>query len=212
VATDINGRWDVFVRDLQIGATTLVSVNNAGIDSGNDFSRTSVISANGSFVALTSGASDLVATDTNGGRDVFVFGPLIVLEVLVSHIISPPCLCVGTMLGYWVRVENTADTPQCFDYWSHVTTPKGKNHPLIRPYYFSTSSCSVPKNSILFLLLFCLKDKFPENPHEKFTAIDAEVIFRPRYKPHVSFAACARIINFTAMWAFREFHKSKDSI
>ena len=73
VATDTNGESDVFVRDLQTGTTTLVSVNRTGTDSGNDFSSFNpVISADGRFVAFTSFASDLVATDSNGVNDVFV--------------------------------------------------------------------------------------------------------------------------------------------
>src|SRR5713101_8096482 len=52
--------------------TTLVSVNSAGTDSGNSFSGSSVISADGRVVAFASFASDLVANDTNGTLDVFV--------------------------------------------------------------------------------------------------------------------------------------------
>ena len=72
VATDTNGATDVFVRDLKTGTTTLVSVNRAGTNSGNGFSESSVLSADGRFVAFRSLASDLVATDTNGQQDVFV--------------------------------------------------------------------------------------------------------------------------------------------
>jgi Tol biopolymer transport system component len=72
VATDTNGTGDMFVRDLQTGTTTLVSVNLAGTDSGNEYSYPGVISADGRFVAFESLASDLVATDTNGVVDVFV--------------------------------------------------------------------------------------------------------------------------------------------
>jgi Tol biopolymer transport system component len=72
VATDTNGTRDVFVRDLTRGTTTLVSVNEAGIDSGNAFSGYPTISANGRFVAFESNADDLVAMDTNGMSDVFV--------------------------------------------------------------------------------------------------------------------------------------------
>ncbi len=52
--------------------TTLVSVNSAGTDSGNSFSGSSVISADGRTVAFVSFASDLVTNDTNGTLDVFV--------------------------------------------------------------------------------------------------------------------------------------------
>jgi WD40-like Beta Propeller Repeat len=74
VATDdTNGEFDVFVRDLKTGTTTLVSVNRAGTDSGNGRSAAGFsFSADGRFVAFASEASDLVATDTNGQGDVFV--------------------------------------------------------------------------------------------------------------------------------------------
>ena len=72
VATDTNGTFDVFVRDLQMGTTTLVSVNDAGTDSGNDGSDFPQISADGRVVVFVSSATDLVATHTDGTRDLFV--------------------------------------------------------------------------------------------------------------------------------------------
>jgi Tol biopolymer transport system component len=74
-ANDTNGGTsDVFVRDLQLGTTTLVSINRFGTGSGNSFSDHPEISPDGRFVAFTSNANDLTATnDTNGGAsDVFV--------------------------------------------------------------------------------------------------------------------------------------------
>ena len=66
-ANDTNGTSDVFVRDLQMGTTTLVSVNRFGTGSGNgDSSDAPAISADGRFVAFSSTASDLTANDTNG--------------------------------------------------------------------------------------------------------------------------------------------------
>jgi uncharacterized repeat protein (TIGR01451 family) len=73
VASDTNGTRDIFVRDLQTGTTTLVSINSVGTGSGNGESDSSVISANGRLVAFESFASDLVANDTNGTTDVFAF-------------------------------------------------------------------------------------------------------------------------------------------
>jgi Tol biopolymer transport system component len=74
VATaDTNGVTDVFVRDLQSGTTTLVSINKDGTGAGNDKSLFPVISANGRLVGFSSDADDLVATDSNGSRDVFTF-------------------------------------------------------------------------------------------------------------------------------------------
>ena len=40
VPEDTNGKWDVYVRDLQEGTTTLVSQNAAGTNSGNNGSLT----------------------------------------------------------------------------------------------------------------------------------------------------------------------------
>jgi Tol biopolymer transport system component len=72
VAGDANGTYDVFVRDLQAGTTTLVSVNSAGTGSGNQDSFAPVLSADGRYVFFGSRASDLVAGDANGTADVFV--------------------------------------------------------------------------------------------------------------------------------------------
>ncbi len=72
--TDTNSALDVFVRDLAMSATTLVSINAAGTATGNGSSSGPVISANGNRVVFVSGATDLVSglTDSNGLSDVFV--------------------------------------------------------------------------------------------------------------------------------------------
>ncbi|MGI0491461.1 Calx-beta domain-containing protein [Alkalinema pantanalense CENA528] len=73
--TDTNGNVaDVFIRNMQTGQTSLVSVNSAGTGSGNGSgSLNPVISADGRYVAFVSTASDLVTGDTNGNiQDVFV--------------------------------------------------------------------------------------------------------------------------------------------
>lgn len=80
---DANGGIDVFVRDLQAGTTSLVSVNKTGTGSGNGPSYRSgagqntyyrkVISQDGRFVVFESQATNLVSvSDNNGGDDVFV--------------------------------------------------------------------------------------------------------------------------------------------
>jgi Tol biopolymer transport system component len=61
----------VFVHDRQTGATTLASVNAAGAPA-NGLSGTAALSADGRWLAFESNASDLVAGDTNGRRDVFL--------------------------------------------------------------------------------------------------------------------------------------------
>lgn len=77
VQGDVPGQQDVFVRDLLLGTTELVSVATDGTP-GNDFSGMFgmefglAISANGRFVAFQSLASNLVAGDSNGTFDIFV--------------------------------------------------------------------------------------------------------------------------------------------
>ena len=76
VAGDTNGTGDVFVRDRKRGhdeARERVERREAGEPSG---SGDPSISADGRFVAFDSGATNLVAHDTNGTWDVFVRGPL----------------------------------------------------------------------------------------------------------------------------------------
>lgn len=61
---DLNASSDVFVRDMALGTTNLVSVSSSG-DQGISASRLPAISANGRYVAFSSMASNLVAGDTN---------------------------------------------------------------------------------------------------------------------------------------------------
>ena len=71
VSSDGNGFSDVFVRDLQLGITVRVSLDQAGGDlDGN--SLWASISADGRSVAFASEATDLVSDDGNGFSDVFV--------------------------------------------------------------------------------------------------------------------------------------------
>jgi Tol biopolymer transport system component len=71
VASDTNGVRDVFVRDRVAGTITRVSVRSDGTE-GNAFSQGAMISGNGRYVTFWSEATNLVAGDTNGARDVFV--------------------------------------------------------------------------------------------------------------------------------------------
>ena len=81
VATpDTNGVADVFVRDLQLGQTKLVSVNGSGTAAGGNAgvatlraeSVSPVLSADGTKVLFISFAQDLVANDGNAAPDVFL--------------------------------------------------------------------------------------------------------------------------------------------
>ncbi len=62
--------YQVFVRDMQMGVTRLVSASTAG-DSGNGFSWNGGVSQDGRYVAFVSTASNLVAGDTNFVPDCF---------------------------------------------------------------------------------------------------------------------------------------------
>jgi Tol biopolymer transport system component len=71
VSGDTNGNYDVFVHDRQTGQTTRVSVATDGTQ-GNTASFAGFISGDGRYVAFESSATNLVSSDTNGSRDVFV--------------------------------------------------------------------------------------------------------------------------------------------
>jgi Tol biopolymer transport system component len=62
---------DVFVRDLEAGVTRRVTVGWTGAEP-NGNSRGPSISADGRYIAFTSGASNLVRRDTNRRTDVFL--------------------------------------------------------------------------------------------------------------------------------------------
>jgi Tol biopolymer transport system component len=79
VAGDTNGVYDVFLRDTCIGApadcvstTIRVSIANDGSEGNGATSSTPSLSADGRYVAFSSGASNLVSGDTNGKFDTFV--------------------------------------------------------------------------------------------------------------------------------------------
>ncbi|MFD1281513.1 Hint domain-containing protein, partial [Methylobacterium goesingense] len=72
VAGDTNGQQDIFVKDLTTGTTTRVSTDSTGAQTTSGTSTTPSISADGTRVAFQSGATNLVAGDTNGLTDVFV--------------------------------------------------------------------------------------------------------------------------------------------
>ncbi len=72
VPGDTNSASDVFVHDRQTGTTTRVSVGAGGVQ-GNNASVNGRMSADSRFVMFSSTASNLVAGDTNGLSDVFIY-------------------------------------------------------------------------------------------------------------------------------------------
>jgi Tol biopolymer transport system component len=71
VPADTNASPDVFVRDLQTGLTTRVSLSSGG-DQADGPSGSPSISGDGRKVGFESGAANLVANDSNDCSDVFV--------------------------------------------------------------------------------------------------------------------------------------------
>jgi Tol biopolymer transport system component len=86
VPEDTNGRFDVYIRDLQEGITTLVSKDATGTNGGNAGSLNPLLSFDGTFALFETYATDLVA----GGApsihgQVYVRDLLNGLNALVSH-------------------------------------------------------------------------------------------------------------------------------
>ena len=71
VAGDINSAPDIFVKNLSTGAVTQASTDSIGVQ-GNNYNFTSVFSADGTQVAFSSAASNLVVGDTNAAPDIFI--------------------------------------------------------------------------------------------------------------------------------------------
>lgn len=68
---DNNDNNDVFLKDLQTGVVTRVSLDSNGVE-GNDSSLLPVFSPDGTKIAFISGANNLVSGDTNNAFDIFV--------------------------------------------------------------------------------------------------------------------------------------------
>ncbi len=83
VRSDTNGYSDVFVRDTQTNQTARVSVASDGTE-GNGDAYPGAVSADGRYIAFWSGASNLVAGDTNAAYDVFVRDTMTNQTTLVS--------------------------------------------------------------------------------------------------------------------------------
>jgi hypothetical protein len=84
VAGDTNTATDVFVRDRTANTTVRASVASGNVQ-GNAASSNCAISGDGRFIAFESLATNLVALDTNGFPDVFLFDRQAVTTQLVSR-------------------------------------------------------------------------------------------------------------------------------
>ncbi|MEN6643054.1 MAG: Ig-like domain-containing protein [Armatimonadia bacterium] len=105
VAGDTNGRGDAFVHDRTTGTTSLVSVATGGAQ-GNGDSLSPVLTGDGRYVAFSSDATNLVAGDTNGDRDIFVrdtlgtnAAPRVPTAVTITPAAPGPETLTGTASG-----------------------------------------------------------------------------------------------------------------
>ena len=69
---DTNNQFDVYVKDLPDGVTSLVSFNAAGDNGGNGTSSLPQFQPNGTKIAFVSFASNLVALDHDPDQDIFL--------------------------------------------------------------------------------------------------------------------------------------------
>lgn len=69
---DTNGTWDVFHQRVAEGVNKVVSLDQAGTQTGNGASRLSALSPDGRYVLFRSHASNLVAGDANRSLDLFL--------------------------------------------------------------------------------------------------------------------------------------------
>ncbi|HEV8112100.1 MAG TPA: hypothetical protein VGR31_04940 [Planctomycetota bacterium] len=100
---DSNAHDDIFVRDLAGGVTTRVSIGAAGVEADGN-STWPVISIDGRFVAFESHATNLVAADTNGTKDVFLHDRWVDATTRLS-VDSSDVEGNGASLGVWITAD-----------------------------------------------------------------------------------------------------------
>ena len=84
ISDDVNGKEDVFIRDLQAGTTSCISVNSQG-DHTYENAANPTVSADGRFVAFQSYAGNLVPDDDKSFEDVFLRDRLNGTTTLISR-------------------------------------------------------------------------------------------------------------------------------
>ena len=119
VPGDTNGAHDIFVRDLDTGVISRVSLSSSGVE-GNGASYYARLSYNGRFVAFNSMASNLVSDDANGVQDVFLRDRLLGTTTRVSvdshgteaqdRSNYPSISADGRHVGFFSHAENLVPT------------------------------------------------------------------------------------------------------
>ncbi|HUR44700.1 MAG TPA: hypothetical protein VMZ27_02405, partial [Candidatus Saccharimonadales bacterium] len=111
-------RSNIFRRDLQLGITSLVSINAQGTAGGNDASQSPSVSINARWVAFTSFATNLVSGATNGTSEIYVrdldSSATIWVSSKVTNYISRPYGCFNPVIsadGQFVAFTATNSSP-----------------------------------------------------------------------------------------------------
>ncbi len=124
VATDTNATSDIFLRDLTLGTTTLISTNSAGTDSGNGTSRAPQLSADGATVVFQSTATDLVTqADGNTSEDVFGFGaPLAQPDISIDDVVVAEGNAGTTVATFTVSLSAASASTVTVDFMTNGVT------------------------------------------------------------------------------------------
>ena len=103
VTGDTNSMTDIFLRDLVSTTTTRISLKSDGSQTTSGQSASPAINADGSYVAFTSNANDLVSTDPNGTvADVFVLNTSNANSIKLLSLPSPPNI---QAIGYGAAIS-----------------------------------------------------------------------------------------------------------
>jgi LPXTG-site transpeptidase (sortase) family protein len=107
VSGDTNGAVDVFLKDMQTGAISILSKSAANVI-GNGASTWPTISTNGRYVVFYSTARNLVAGDTNGVSDVFLVDRGTDNDETNNTIQRVSVTTTGGQIGYYSSVRRGA--------------------------------------------------------------------------------------------------------
>jgi hypothetical protein len=123
---DTNGRIDIYVRDMELGVSTITSKSASGELSDNH-SEFPAITPDGGRVAYSSDATNLVPGDTNAKSDAFsaavVFGPR--PDVRANGVGGALTLPLGTPLHVTVALDAGSSFGDPSEWWVRAETPFG---------------------------------------------------------------------------------------
>lgn len=111
VPGDTNRMTDIFVKDMQTGSISRVSVDAAGNQANNNSDMPS-ISADGRTVAFQTSASNLVPNDTNGSTDVFLAST----QAADACTSAKPSLSLSMKKVYWASYADYTAGHLSIDY------------------------------------------------------------------------------------------------